>query len=165
MLSGASAMQARCQGRAFRGRAFPNDCSCPPEQKLCPPKPGLCPKEMNRLGAPGVQMEAKNSQISVYHRNFCGLTPGFLLLLGRRPFFLSSPKNSRKIEKILRRPFFCSSPFSFDPHSNKLLVPPWPVRIHINKLLVPPKIYFCLPVTLSWRRAWRNVVELRGVPG
>ena len=51
---------------AYRGRAPLNDCLCPPKQKLCPPKQklcppkrGLCPKEINRLGATGVQIEAQ----------------------------------------------------------------------------------------------------------
>ena len=79
--------------------------ACAPQTKIVPPKRGLCPEKINRHGATGVQMEAKNSQISVYRRNFCGLTPSFLILLVRRPFFSfwSSPKNSRKFARILRR--------------------------------------------------------------
>ena len=41
--------------------------------------------------------------------------------------------------------FFWSSPFSFDPYSNKLLVPP---KISVCPPPPPP------PVTLSWSRAW-----------
>ena len=44
----------------------------PPQMTACaPPKRGLCPKEINRLGASGVQIE---SQIVV----FCGLTTDFM---------------------------------------------------------------------------------------
>ena len=75
------------RGGHSRAVSPPNDSLCPSKRKLCPPKRGLCPEEIKRLGATGVQMEAKNSQISVYRRNFCALTPGFLLRLGRRPFF------------------------------------------------------------------------------
>ena len=50
--------QARRHGGAFRGRALPNDCLCPPERKLSPAKRGLFPAEINRLGATGVQIEA-----------------------------------------------------------------------------------------------------------
>ena len=40
-----------------------------------PPKRGLCPEEINRLGATGVQIEAR---IGV----FCGLTPDIMTFLG-----------------------------------------------------------------------------------
>ena len=60
--------QTRSHGGAYRGRAPPTDC-------LCPPKRGLCPEEINRLGASGAQIEV---QISV----FCGLTPDFVTFLG-----------------------------------------------------------------------------------
>ena len=77
---------------------------CPPKwllvpfkRKLCPPKRGLCPKEINRLGAAGVQIEA---QIGICHwnfRNFCGLTPDFMTFLGWKPFFFrKSPVFGRK---------------------------------------------------------------------
>ena len=65
-----------------------------------PPKRVLCPEEINRLGALGVQIEALNSQNGVYRprtreqelffRHFCGLTPHFIELLRRRPFFFVS---------------------------------------------------------------------------
>ena len=53
--------------------------------------------------------------------------------------------------------FFWSSAFSFDPHSNKLLVPPCPLRIHIIKISrapVPPsnshdKNFSCPPKFIS----------------
>ena len=55
---GLSNWQTRRHGRAFRGRAPPNDCLCPPKWLLVPPKQGLCPEEINRLGAAGVQIWA-----------------------------------------------------------------------------------------------------------
>ena len=76
----------------FRGRAPPNDC-------LCPPKRRLCPEEINRLGAIGVQIEAGDSQIGEYRsyfRNFCGHTPNFIKLLGRRPFCFGLHLRNRK---------------------------------------------------------------------
>ena len=122
--------QARRHGGAFQGRSLPNDCLCPPNEN-CAPKRGLCPKEINRLWATGVQIEALDFHNSAYRptirvqelffRNFCGLTPDFMKFrvdFGTKNFF-----------------FLWSSPFSFDPHS----------RIHINKTLVPPKIYLCPP--------------------
>ena len=69
----------------YRGRA--------PRTKIVapPPKRGLCcPKEIYRLGATGVQIEA---QIGV----FFGLTSDFMTFLGWRPFFLRSPVFGRKI--------------------------------------------------------------------
>ena len=37
----------------------PNDCLCPlPQTIILPPQRGLCPKEINGLGATGVQFEA-----------------------------------------------------------------------------------------------------------
>ena len=65
---------------AYRGRAPPTDCLCPPKWKLCPSKRELCCEEINRLGASGAQIE-------VQIRVFCGLTPDFLTFLGWRPFF------------------------------------------------------------------------------
>ena len=60
----------------------------PTKRKLCPPKRELCPKDLNRLGATGVQIEAKDTQIGVCRprireqellfRNFCELTPDFI---------------------------------------------------------------------------------------
>ena len=81
-------------GGAYRGRAHPNDSLCPqkrklcpPKRKLCPPKRGLCPEEINRLGAPRVQIEAQIGVCHRYFRNFCGLTPDFMTFLGSRPLF------------------------------------------------------------------------------
>ena len=106
----------------------------PPQTKIVPPpKRGLCTKEINRLGATGVQIEALGSQNSTYRhrireqepffRNFCGLIPDFMKLrvyVGTKTFLFVF--------------FFWSSPFSFHPHS----------RIHINKVLVPPQNSFIL---------------------
>ena len=82
---------------AFRDRAPSNDCLCPPKRNLCPTKRGLCPEEINRLGATGVQIEVKDSQIAAYFprireqelcfHSFCGLTPDFMKLWSRKPFF------------------------------------------------------------------------------
>ena len=69
------------------GAVPPQMTACAPQTKIVPPKRGLCPEEINRHGATGVQMEAKNSQISVYRCNFCGLTPSFLILLVLKTFF------------------------------------------------------------------------------
>ena len=70
-------------------------------------------------------------------------------------FFWSSLQISSKIARILRRQpefvkilgrrpflFFWSSPFSFDPYSNKLLVPPLKSHIRTSRA---PKISFCPP--------------------
>ena len=46
-----STRQTRRHGGAYRGRAPPTDCLCPPKRKSCTPKRGLCPEEINRLGA------------------------------------------------------------------------------------------------------------------
>ena len=72
--------QSRRHGGAYRGRTPLNDC-------LCPPKRGLCPEEINRFGATGVQIEAQIGVCHRYFRYFCGLTPDFMIFLGRRPFF------------------------------------------------------------------------------
>ena len=70
--------------------------ACAPQIKIVPPQAGLYPEETNSLGAIGVRIEAKDSQIGIYRpriceqelffRNFCGLTPDFIKLVGRRPF-------------------------------------------------------------------------------
>ena len=125
----------------------------PPKRKLCHPKRGLCPKEINKLGATGVKIEA---QIGVYHRyfrNFCGLTPDFMTFLGWRPFFFLleitcfRPEKNVWISDFSRKiPLnFWSALCSFDPDWDKFLVSPCPSGIHINKLLVSPKIYFWPP--------------------
>ena len=88
----------------------------PPQTKTVPPpKRGLCLKEINRLGAVEVQIEAWDSRFGVYcpriceqemsFRNFCGHT-GFHKTFGTKTFFFffwSSLENSWKIAKILRR--------------------------------------------------------------
>ena len=61
-------------GGAYRGRA-PQLIACAPQTKIVPPKRGLCPKEINRLGASGVQIEVQSSVL-------CGLTPDFVTFLG-----------------------------------------------------------------------------------
>ena len=60
-------LQARSHVGAFRGRA-PKMTACAPQTKIVPPKQKLCPpsEEINRLGAIGVQIKAKDSQIGVY---------------------------------------------------------------------------------------------------
>ena len=63
-------------------------------------------------------------------------------------FFWRSPVSGRKIPLNL-----CFSPCSLDPDWDKFLVPRALLEFTQNKLLVPPKIYFCPPVTLSWRWA------------
>ena len=50
--------QARRHGGAFRGRAPQMTACAPPKRKLLPPKRELSPKEINRLWAIGVQIEA-----------------------------------------------------------------------------------------------------------
>ena len=50
--------QARRHGGAFWVRA-PQMTSCAPQTKIVPPKRGLCPKEINRLRATGMQIEAQ----------------------------------------------------------------------------------------------------------
>ena len=76
----------------FRGRAPPNDCLCPPLTKIVAPKQGLRPEEIYRLGAIGMEIEAKDFQIGVYRpyfRSFCGLTPDFIKVSGQKPFSFS----------------------------------------------------------------------------
>ena len=95
--------------------------ACAPKRKLCPPKRGLCPKEINKLGATGVQIE---SQIGV----FCGLTSDFMTWdYGRKMsrkisedvFFLRLPVFGR--ENRLNFRFRPKIPFSFDPEWDKFL--------------------------------------------
>ena len=64
------------------GPCPPNDCLCPPQTKSVPPKRGLRPEEINRLGATGVQSEARIGVCQRYFCNFCGLTPDFMTFLG-----------------------------------------------------------------------------------
>ena len=57
------------QARRHGGGGIPEPCApkwllVTPKRKLCPFKRGLCPKEINRLGATGVQIEAWDSQKS-----------------------------------------------------------------------------------------------------
>ena len=71
---------------------------------LGPPKQGLCPGEINKLVVIGVQIEAGDSQISMYRSyfcNFCGLTPNSIKLLGRRPcFFGLHLRNREKSQEL-----------------------------------------------------------------
>ena len=46
-------------GGGIPGPCPPQMTACaPPQTKIVPPKRGLCPKEIHRLGAVGVQIEA-----------------------------------------------------------------------------------------------------------
>ena len=74
----------------------------------------MCPKEIYRLGATGMQIEAFDSQNSAYRprfreqelffRKFCGLTPDFVKLrvyFWPKTFFLP-PQHLWKIERFVR---------------------------------------------------------------
>ena len=54
----------------------------PPQTKIVPPpQRGLCPKEINRLGATGVQIEALDSQNSAYRPRICELELFFVIFV------------------------------------------------------------------------------------
>ena len=140
-----------------------------PNKNCAPPKWGLCPEEIKRFGATGVQIEAYYSQIRVYRPrigeqelfscDFCGHTRDFIKLLGRWPVFFFGLHlrirgksqvfwdDNRNLWKFCIKDLFSfwASLFSFDPHWNKLLVPPCPPRIYIKKLIVPLQNCFLLP--------------------
>ena len=116
---------------------------CPPKRKLCPPKRGLCPEEINRLGLLECKWMPKTPKLVLTAAIFVDSHREFVKIFGK--FWKFEEKKQEFVEIFVLKTFFCWSSFSFDPHSNKLYVPPCPVRIHINKLLVPPKIYFCPP--------------------
>ena len=50
--------------RGHTGAVPPQITACAPHKRnLYPPKRGLCPEEIKKLGATGVQIEAKDSEI------------------------------------------------------------------------------------------------------
>ena len=67
--------------------------ACAPQTNIVSHKRELCPKEINRLGATGVQIEAKIDLCHRYFCNFCGLLPDFW---DEDPFFLRLPVFGRK---------------------------------------------------------------------
>ena len=78
------------------GAVPPKITAYAPQTRIAPPKRGLRPKEINRLGATGVQFEAKISVITLefVSKNwffvdfaistvcFCGFTPGVMKIHG-----------------------------------------------------------------------------------
>ena len=141
---------------AYRGRALPTDCLCPPKRKLCPPKRGLCPEEINRLGASGAQIEVQIS-VFVYEDLFFFFFGDHLFSAGKTAWICDF---GRKIPLT-----FCFSSCLFHPDWDKFLVPLCRSRIHTNKPLVPPKIYFCPPSHailapgLWWQHQWSVLVK------
>ena len=146
--------QARRHG-GHSGTVPPQMTACAPATKDCVPKK-LTGSELveckSRLKTPELVFTAR-------------IHTGFHKTFGTKTFFfglhLRIPGKSQEFQDhnqnlcnfLYWKHFFWSSPFSFDPHSNKFLVPPCPSRIHMNKFLVPQNLFFP-PVTLSWRRAW-----------
>ena len=140
----------------------------PPKRTLCPPSENCAPKKFTGSGLLECKSRPKTPKLvftvlelasrNCFFRNFCGLTPDFIKLFGRRPFFFlvftsEFVKNCKNFKTTTRMSgifcsedlFYWSSLFSFDPHSNKLLVLPCPPPIHINKLLVPSQNLFLSP--------------------
>ena len=69
-------------GGGHSGAVLSQMSACASQTKTMPPKRGLLPKEINRLRATGVQIEAQIGVCHRYFRNFCGLTPDFMTFLG-----------------------------------------------------------------------------------
>ena len=158
------AQQTRRHGGAYRGRA-PKWLLVPPHTKTVPPKRGLCPKEINRIGATGLQIEA---QIGDFFGDHLRTAKKNCLNLWFRA------ENSLQFQW---KPFFFLEITCFRPENffefllltlftwsdwDKFLVPPCPSRIHTKSTArAPPKFISAPPVTLSWRRAWGTTTLLQ----
>ena len=67
----------------------------PPQTRIVSPKPDLCSKEIDRLGAAGVQSRPETPKILVTTPEFVSKNCFFLWSLQLRPFvFVISPQNS-----------------------------------------------------------------------
>ena len=76
-------------GGGHSGAVSPQMTACaPPNENCAPPSEDCAPKKLSGSGLLECKSRPKDSQIGVYRpyfRNFCGLTPDFIKLLGRRP--------------------------------------------------------------------------------
>ena len=151
---GFSPAQSRRHG-GHTGAVPPTDCLCPPKRKLCPPKRGLCPEKTIGLGA--LERKSRSKLVS-----FVDLHKFLEWFFFGDHLFLAGKTTWNLAEKPLKIPISAGkSLWIFAPHLIPLiqtgmnfLCPRAPFEFTQNKLLVTPTIYFCPPVTLSWRRAY-----------
>ena len=65
------------------GAVPPQMTACAPQTKIVPPpRAKTVPQENSRFGATGAQIEAQIGVCDRYFRNFCEMTPNFMIHLG-----------------------------------------------------------------------------------
>ena len=140
-------VQAQCHGGAFRGRALPNHCLCPPN-KNCTPSEDCDPKKVTGSVSLECSSRPETLKILIITREFVSKNR-FVVDSAVKIFFIylsfGLHTRIREQEPILRG--FCGEAL-FSLHT---------LEFRESKFLCPPKIVWAPPpppppVTLLWRR-------------